>query len=563
MGVKNCRIFQYKFETFILEFNVEIDVKSIEPYIIAIKNLILVEKNQKKLKSAEDLMVQTKAIAEAKDVFLATMSHEIRTPLNGIIGMARVLESTNLDKDQIEYVDTIHHCSIQLLEIISDILDYSKMAANSLELQIGKVDIRQCIEESHDVLILKADEKNLGFSHYISSDVPDFVLGDVKRLKQILVNFLTNSIKFTEHGYVKTYVTYKDNHLIISVEDTGIGIPEKDLSRIFETFVQLDNSIARKQQGTGLGLGIIKKLVKLMNGTCEVNSQSEEDGFTETFTKFTVKLPMEIPEMSLSSQNNLPAFYQNKSVLIYEHENNNRMTLCTLLLKWKVKPFTANSVEEINMYLNNGEFVALLIDMESPSVSEILAMECKIPIIRILSVQQESPKRNLMSSKKINYIRKPIKIEKLRKVLLNLYPKNVKSPAKSPNVRKSYNLNIMSVEDNFDNQKVIVEFLKLIDPKIKVMTVSSGVEALKMASPEIDLILMDIKMPGMDGFECTKKIRGKLKEGCPYVVACTATVFENDKKKCSQAGMDAFIGKPILFHELQTLVKIIHNKKNC
>ncbi len=540
------------------------------------------------LETAKRVMLETKAISEAKDTFLATMSHEIRTPLNGIIGMTTILEETDIDEDQSDYLETIRHCSVQLMEIITDILDYSKMAANALNLDSNEFEVCQFMEEAHDVVLFHAEEKNLTLTYAIDPLVPSMLVGDAKRIKQILVNLLTNAVKFTENGGVNTHIYWtpasfteekktSNGILNFKIIDTGIGIPKKDHSRIFETFVQLDNNISRQHNGTGLGLGIVCKLLDLMKGTYTLKSKCEEDGHVDTGTKIHIKIPLrtvstfkkEESSFDIADEEFMKKISE-KAVLIFDTDVNNRIAICGCFLKWNMRPYACTSYQEIKMYLQNKEFsfFAIFIDMDTPESNKVISTisgfgNGEIPLIKIVTINGNKSghtnKRRLF---------KPIKCRKVKYILLSIldgsFPKQ--SPKLSDIARTDsklvseswYLFKVLVAEDNRDNRKVISKFLSMIDPSIKLSMTNNGKQAVEMACNEkFQLILMDIKMPVMDGFEATRRIRTSLGNECPYIVAVTATVFENDRKKCTEGGMDAYISKPINFRELKTLVNII------
>ncbi len=542
------------------------------------------------LETAKRVMLETKAINEAKDTFLATMSHEIRTPLNGIIGMTEILEHTQIDDDQTEYLETIRHCSVQLMEIITDILDYSKMAANALNLEVSEFELCQCIEEAHAVVLFPAEEKNLTLTYSIDPQVPTHLLGDAKRIKQILVNLLTNSVKFTENGGVNTTIFWSSSSksngegiLRFKVVDTGIGIPKNDQGRIFETFVQLNNNMSRKHDGTGLGLGIVTKLLDLMKGSCKLKSKSLEDGAKTTGTTMHVKIPLKIAT-HIEKQESLmdlgiahDEFIEKitgKAVLVFDTDVNNRIAICGCFLKWNMRPYVCTSYQEIKMYLKNKEltFFAIFIDMDTPESNKVLTAISgfeDIPLIKIVTINGNGTgdnKRRLF---------KPIKCRKVKCILSAIlegsFPRESPEPPKKDVLKKNKTVSslarpnislfhVLMVEDNRDNQKVLSKFLSIIDPSIKISIANNGKEAVEMACKEnniFQLILMDIKMPVMDGFEATRRIKTSLGHECPYIIAVTATVFENDRKKCTEAGMDAFISKPINLQELKALINVI------
>ena len=504
---------------------------------------------------------------QAKSIFLATMSHEIRTPMNGVLGMASLLAETALTDEQQEYTDTIRSSGDALLTVINDILDFSKIESGNLELDQNAFALRQCIEDVMDVFSTKAAQKGLDLVYEIDNRIPAQIIGDSHRLRQILLNLISNSMKFTHQGeiFLGIELLNTDNshlELAFRINDTGIGIPKDKLSRLFKAFSQLDSSTTRKYGGTGLGLVISERLVGLMDGSISVES---EPGVGTTFT-FTIK--------SLINQESIrqlvhddAAGNEGKRVLLVDDNATNLTILKNLLTQWKLSPTLASSGKRaLEILAQANEFDLVITDMQMPDMDGLqLAQHIKakhpaMPIILLSSVGNESKKKypELFTS----VLNKPVKQEHLsRDVHRALRPEIDPAPIEtqkpdqvlSEDLATRYPLRILLAEDNPVNQKLAIRVLgKLGYHQVEVA--QHGLDAIEKFNEQFyDVILMDVQMPEMDGLEATRMIRLKQYHQ-PIIISMTANVMAEDREACRQAGMDDYISKPV---KLETLVSVL------
>ncbi len=500
---------------------------------------------------------------QSKSIFLATMSHEIRTPLNGVLGMTALLQETTLSNEQEEYTQTIHQCGVNLLGVINDILDFSKIESGNLEIEQEEVDLRQCIEETLDLFANKASEKNLDLIYQIDYNVPAFIKSDSLRLRQILINLVGNALKFTHKGeiFVQVSVAHQDAdaevRLQFHVTDTGIGIPEDKLQRLFKAFSQVDSSTTRKYGGTGLGLAISKRLVELMGGEITVTS-TEGEGTTFSFTIQT--------QISTQSKRQYVVFNTSdndyKKVLIVDDNQTNLFILRSQLEQWKLKPSLTSSAADALALLQAGESFDLIItDMQMPGMNGLeLAREVKrshdqMPMILLSSVGDET--RNSLTDLSITILTKPVKQNQLYQAIQEQLKWSVQPQASAKTTpqlfdsdfSKEYPLRILIAEDNIFNQKVATRTLGKLGYTIELA--NNGLEVLtKLEKNSYDVIFMDVQMPEMDGLEATHQVR-KMPLNQPQIVAMTANALTGDREMCLQAGMNDYISKPIQITELK------------
>jgi CheY-like chemotaxis protein len=503
---------------------------------------------------------------KAKSIFLATMSHEIRTPMNGVIGMASLLSETEQSEEQQEYTETIKSCGESLLCVINDILDYSKIESGKMDLEDKDVDLRSCIEDVLDLFATKAGKEGIDLIYEIDHTVPAQIRGDGLRLRQILINLVGNAVKFTHHGeiFIRIYLKSKvDDQLELQfdIRDTGIGIPENKLAKLFKAFSQVDSSTTRKYGGTGLGLVICEKLVGLMGGAISVESE-ENKGTTFSFTIKTVSSQQSIR----TYVNNNVADLEGRNILVIDDNATNRKILKTQLELWKLKPVMANSgAEALSILSYNQSFDLILTDMQMPEMDGLaLGQQIKkilpeIPIVLLSSIGDERGK--LHEDVFASILTKPIKQALLSKhIQSNLRKQKTHIiEAAVPLVKKLHTnfsekhpMNILIAEDNVVNQKLAERILAKLGYKTE--TVGNGVEALDALSKKYyDVILMDVQMPEMDGLEATEKIR-LLTTSQPVIIAMTANAMEGDRDMCLKSGMNDYISKPI---KLETLITVL------
>ncbi len=504
---------------------------------------------------------------KAKSEFLAKMSHEIRTPMNGILGFIQLLEKTNLDEQQYEFIKEVQKSSSILLNAIDEILDFSKIEAGKLTFEEITFNVQHLIEDVAVIASANVDKEKVEVFAYCHKDVPENVIGDPSRLKQILNNIVNNAVKFTERGSIRISLSLieekdkargKEVNLLFEVEDTGIGISKKYLEQIFDTFSQADNSTTRKYGGTGLGLPISKTLVTMMKGTIFAESKLNKGS---TF-KFNVKLKKD----TAVKQKRKPDL-SGIRVLLRNNYKPAVQIISDYLKEYNCKLVPAMSAKEATEILNKGEhFDAIMANYvthseESADFLKLVAEKYKnTPVVMPISRFEQSEYKNEDSG--ILPLSKPIRkdeliecISKAVKRSRTVQKKQIKkSVLKKPEVNTK--IHILVAEDNPVNQNLIS--CMLTNSGYTSDIVSNGKEALEaFKTGKYNLVFMDCHMPAMDGFDATKAIRKLEKRSKTHIpiIALTADVLKSNIEKCYEIGMDEFISKPIDYNLLRRKIK--------
>lgn len=536
----------------------------------------------KAVAEAREAVARAESASRAKSDFLARMSHEIRTPLNGVLGMAELLQdSPKLDDRQRRYALVIHQSGKSLLQLINDLLDFSKIEAGKLELDQGRFSVREMVEDALEIMAERAQSKGLELVCDIPSDLESVVFGDCLRLRQVIINLVSNAVKFTERGDITIRVRMQPGvpcaNFTFEVIDTGIGIKPEHCTEIFEAFVQADPSASRRYGGTGLGLAICQQLVQLMGGTIGVESTPGQG------SNFHLSVPLTLDRTAPREKTD--RVLSGTRVLIVEKSEALRRMLRQHLHSWGAICAEVDSANAALIRLRqafSGEFDVLIVDAhwpETPAWALVAAVRnvpafTETPILMLYAGSGEPPPDAREVRGPVAWQNKPVRRSQLGSALERLLGKPVGSPQIAPSadaesaspasarevhsaVAAPRRRTVLVVEDNPVNQEVVAAMLQNLDWGVELA--SGGKQALeKLAAGRYELVLMDCQMPDLDGYETTRRLRQwELLEGRARmpVVALTAHALSGEAEKCLAAGMDRYLTKPVSMEQLRAALE--------
>ncbi len=500
------------------------------------------------------------AANRAKSEFLANMSHDIRTPMNGVLGMTDLLLYTDLSPAQHEYVDLVRRSAESLLHLLNDILDFSKIEAGKLELELAPFQIHDSIGDTLQPLAVQAAEKGVELAYHVSPSIPEVLVGDAGRLRQILVNLVGNAIKFTPRGVITVDVNASDRdtrsiELSICVRDTGIGIDDADRTRIFEAFQQVTRTHEGRSGGTGLGLTIAARLAGMMGGRIWVES---EIGQGSTFC-FTARFGIGEPLVSSSLHRAL----QGARVLIAAENETNRLMLKETLARWSMATQEAIDESAILAELTRAEqedraFGLLLLDTTLGPQSgidiarDVRATKHGLPIVMLWAAGERPSKSEMAMLGIADVVQKPVRQSNLLETVAAVLTSSAPAPEAPVRAGRTVEpMRVLVVDDNAINRRINAELLRKRGHEVEVA--ENGREALDaIARSHFDCVLMDVEMPVMDGLTATRSVRAReAKQGGHVpIIAMTAYAMKGDRERCLEAGMDGYVSKPARAIEL-------------
>jgi signal transduction histidine kinase/DNA-binding response OmpR family regulator len=552
----------------------------LRPNFLRLRNVIrraqqLRHEERKQSKELEELLKRTQAAAEAKGAFMAMMSHELRTPMNGVLGMTSLLLETPLGPEQREYAKTVRTSADALLEILNDILDFSKIESGRIELEKSDFSIRTCVDEALDAVAAKASEKHIEMALLLDDSVPPAVRGDAGRLRQVLVNLVSNGVKFTEQGEVVVHVEGKPSEsggflLEFHVKDSGIGMDAETQARVFEPFVQADATIARRFGGTGLGLTISRKLSELMGGTLSVKSEPGKGSV------FTLMLPVEaakepVPEPVKLADTHL---LEGATVLIVDDNPTNRVVLKHHLERLNIRVIEAENATAALMRMQNSmeEFSLVITDVRMPKINgfelaKSIRQQRPVPILFFSSVGDLEAQVLARQIGRAEVLLKPLKPVAMQRALRRLIVQRPDSgeqtrpPLFDTTLGERFPLKVLVAEDNPVNQRLLARILEKLGYRADL--VGNGLEVLEaLKLRDYDVVLLDIQMPEMDGLEAARQIQARWAPNeRPQLVALSASVLAQQQQAALAVGISQYLTKPIHIPDLVETLKTVSQRK--